>query len=122
MATVKYCNFSCICNRDDCDRKHYIEDKNDRIAVKELFDKYYDRSIHNETDPDGVRNSPCFYGPLCSKTDCKFKHYCKFEFRKEIMSKEWFKISRKNNKQKILADLKEKYNISDEDMEKLAKL
>jgi len=122
MTTVKYCNFSCVCNRDDCERKHYIEDKNDRIAVKELFDKHYDRSIHNETDPDGVRNSPCFYGPLCSKTDCNFKHYCKFEFRKEIMSKEWFKISRKNNKQKILADLKEKYNISDEDMEKLSKL
>jgi hypothetical protein len=122
MASIKNCNFSCTCNRDTCDRKHYIEDKSNRIIIKELFDKYYERSSHNETDPDGVRNTPCFFGPICTKPDCNFKHYCKFEFRKEIMSKEWYKISRKGNKEKILAELKEKYKITDDDMEKLSRI
>jgi len=123
MATgTKNCNFSCTCNREDCDRKHYIEDPEDRSKVKEIFDKHYDRKIHNETDPDGVRNTPCFFGPLCGKSECNYKHYCKFEFRSEVMNKEWRKISRRDNKEKLLESLKEKYEISEEDMELLAKL
>lgn len=118
----KNCNFSCTCNRDDCDRKHYIEDKNDRLKVKEIYERLFDRTIHNETDPDGVRNTPCFYGPLCGRSDCNFKHFCKFEFRKDIMNKEWFKISRKSNKEKLLIELKEKYQINDEDYDKLLKM
>lgn len=118
----KNCNFSCTCNRDDCDRKHYIEDKNERLKIKEIYDKFFDRNIHNETDPDGVRNTPCFYGPLCGRSDCNFKHFCRFEFRKEIMNKEWYKISRKNNKEKFLNEIKAKYNIDDDDFDKLLKL
>lgn len=118
----KNCNFSCTCNREDCDRKHYIEDPEDRIKVKEIFDKFYDRKIHNETDPDGVRNTPCFFGPLCGKSECNYKHYCKFEFRSEVMNKEWRKISRRANKESLLESMKEKYDISEEDMERLAKL
>ena len=118
---IKNCNYSCTCNRDDCDRKHYIEDKSDRISIKQLFDRYYERGIHNETDPDGVRNVPCFFGPLCSKNDCNFKHYCSYDFRKEIMNKEWRKLSRKENKEKLLDELQKKYSISDEDMERLVK-
>jgi hypothetical protein len=116
------CNFSCTCNRDDCDRKHYIETPEDRAIVKEIFDKHFDRKIHNETDPDGVRNFPCFFGPLCGKADCNYKHFCKIEFRNEVMNKQWRKISRKDNKEKFLAELKEKYSISDEDVEALSKL
>lgn len=118
----KNCNFSCTCNRDECDRKHYIDNKDDRLKVKEIYDKFYDKSTHNETDPEGVRNIPCFFGPLCGKTECNYKHFCSFEFRKEVMNKEWFKYTRKNNKQQLLADMKAKYNISDEDIEKLAKM
>ena len=33
-ASAKNCNFSCTCNRDDCERKHYIEDINDRKIIK----------------------------------------------------------------------------------------
>ena len=120
--STKNCNFSCTCNREDCDRKHYIEDPEDRIKVKELFDNHFDRKIHNETDPDGVRNTPCFFGPLCGKSECNYKHYCRFEFRSEVMNKEWRKISRRDNKEKLLEEMKEKYEISDEDMERLAKL
>jgi hypothetical protein len=116
------CNFSCTCNRDDCDRKHYIETPEDRAIVKEIFDKHFDRKIHNETDPDGVRNFPCFFGPLCGKADCNYKHFCKIEFRNEVMNKQWRKISRKDNKEKLLSELKEKYSISDEDIETLSKL
>ena len=116
------CNFSCTCNRDDCDRKHYIETPEDRAIVKEIFDKHFDRKIHNETDPDGVRNFPCFFGPLCGKADCNYKHFCKIEFRNEVMNKQWRKISRKDNKEKFLSELKEKYSISDEDIETLSKL
>jgi hypothetical protein len=120
--SAKNCNFSCTCNREDCDRKHYIEDPEDRVKVKELFDNHFDRKIHNETDPDGVRNTPCFFGPLCGKSECNYKHYCRFEFRSEVMNKEWRKISRRDNKEKLLEEMKEKYEISDEDMERLAKL
>ena len=118
----KNCNFSCTCNREDCDRKHYIEDPEDRATVKEIFDKHFDRKIHNETDPDGVRNTPCFFGPLCGKVDCNYKHYCRVEFRNEVMNKEWRRISRKDNKEKLLNEIKAKYDISDEDMDKLFKL
>jgi hypothetical protein len=38
------------------------------------------------------------------------------------MGKEWRKISFRNTKEKILAEMKEKYKISDEDMEKLKKI
>jgi hypothetical protein len=38
------------------------------------------------------------------------------------MNKEWRKISRKDNKDKLLSEMKEKYSISDDDMAKLAKL
>jgi len=119
--TVKNCNFSCTCNRDDCDRKHHIENKEDRAKVKELYEKHFDRKIHNETDPEGVRRIPCFYGPLCGKTDCNFKHYCKTEFRKEVMNKEWFKITRKSGKEKLFTEMKEKYSISEDDFEKMMK-
>ena len=121
-ASTKNCNFSCTCNREDCDRKHYIEDPEDRVKVKELFDNHFDRKIHNETDPDGVRNTPCFFGPLCGKSECNYKHYCRFEFRSEVMNKEWRKMSRRDNKEKLLEEMKEKYEISEEDMERLAKL
>ena len=120
--STKNCNFSCTCNREDCDRKHYIEDPEDRVKVKELFDNHFDRKIHNETDPDGVRNTPCFFGPLCGKSECNYKHYCRFEFRSEVMNKEWRKMSRRDNKEKLLEEMKEKYEISEEDMERLAKL
>ena len=121
-ASTKNCNFSCTCNREECDRKHYIEDPEDRAKVKEIFDNHFDRKIHNETDPDGVRNTPCFFGPLCGKSECNYKHYCRFEFRSEVMNKEWRKISRRDNKEKLLEAMKEKYDISEEDMERLAKL
>ena len=123
MATgIRNCNFSCTCNREECDRKHYIEDSEDRATVKDIFDDNFDRKIHNETDPEGVRSVPCFFGPLCSKSECNFKHYCSFEFRMKIMNKEWRKISRKDNQEKVLSELVEKYSISDEDLEKISKL
>ena len=123
MATgIRNCNFSCTCNRDECDRKHYIEDPEDRATVKVIFDDNFDRKIHNETDPDGVRNSPCFFGPLCSKSECNFKHYCSFEFRMKIMNREWRKISRNDNKEKVLSELNDKYSFSKEDLEKLSKM
>jgi hypothetical protein len=121
-ASVKNCNFSCTCNRDDCSRKHYIEDIDDRKIIKDLYDANFDRREHNETDPNGVRNVPCFFGPLCSRSECNFKHYCCYEFRVNVMNREWRKISRKENKERLLNDLKTKYKISDEDMEKLVKL
>jgi hypothetical protein len=37
------------------------------------------------------------------------------------MSKEWRKVLRKDNKDKVLAKMQEKYSIRDDDMEKLAK-
>jgi hypothetical protein len=118
---VKNCNFSCTCNRDECAFKHYIENKEDRALFKELYDDKFDRKTHNETDPEGVRNTPCFFGGLCSREDCNFKHYCNHTFR-VALNKEWRKIARKENRERVFAELKAKYKISDEDMEKLEKL
>jgi hypothetical protein len=38
------------------------------------------------------------------------------------MNKEWRKLTRKDNKDRLLAELKTKYKISAEDMEKLEQL
>jgi hypothetical protein len=38
------------------------------------------------------------------------------------MNKEWRKMSRRANKESLLESLKEKYDISEEDMERLAKM
>jgi hypothetical protein len=38
------------------------------------------------------------------------------------MNKEWNKVAYKSKKEKLIADLKAKYSISDEDVEKLMKL
>jgi len=119
--TIKNCNFSCTCNRDECGFKHYIENKDDRALFKDLYDSKFERKTHNETDPEGVRNVPCFFGALCSRDECNFKHYCNSTFRKE-MNKEWRKIARKENRDRVLAEMKAKYKISDDDMEKLAGL
>jgi hypothetical protein len=121
MATVKNCNFSCTCNRADCERKHHVDNIEDRAEFKKLYESRFDRKIHNETDPQGVRLVPCYFGAVCGKADCNFKHYCNIEFRKEF-SKEWFKVSRKAGKERILAEMKSKYSISDEDLERLSKM
>ena len=118
----KNCNYSCTCTRENCDFKHYIEDKNDRFKVKEIYDENFNRTIHNETDPEGVRHVPCFFGYFCKNSSCNFKHFCNYEFRKEIMNKEWFKYSRRNEKDKLVNYLKAKYNINQDDFEKLVKL
>ena len=120
-SAIRNCNFSCTCNRDDCERKHYIENAEDRTLFKDLYEKSYDRKKHNETDPDGVRNTPCFFGPLCSREECNFKHYCRFDFRMEI-NREWRKIARKENRDRLLSEMKDKYKISDDDFEKLSKI
>jgi hypothetical protein len=119
--TIKNCNFSCICNRDDCERKHYIEHADDRALFKDFYETSFDRKEHHETDPNGVRNSPCFFGQLCSREDCNFKHYCRFEFRME-MNREWRKIARKEYRERILSEMKTKYKISNEDLEKISKI
>ena len=36
----KNCNFSCTCNREECERKHYIENPDDRATVKDIYDEY----------------------------------------------------------------------------------
>jgi hypothetical protein len=38
------------------------------------------------------------------------------------MNREWNKITYKSKKEKLIADLKAKYSISDEDVEKMAKM
>jgi ribosomal protein L20A (L18A) len=40
----------------------------------------------------------------------------------KIMNKEWRKISRTDNKEKVLSEIAGKYSLSDEDLDKLSKL
>jgi hypothetical protein len=38
------------------------------------------------------------------------------------MNRKWRKISQKENRDRVLSDIKDKYKISDEDFEKLLKI
>jgi len=79
--------------------------------TKELIDdirsRSYDSHFHD-------------FEELIIITSGSLEHF--IDFRKEVMNKGWRKQSFRITKEKILAELKEKYNISDEDMEKLRKL
>ena len=90
MATVKICNFSCSCVRDDCSFKHKINDPDLRKEFKALVDSKLEKGGFNETDPDGTRHLPCLHGFLCGKEDCGFKHRSSFAGRKVIIA-EWEK-------------------------------
>lgn len=88
--TVKVCNFACSCVREDCSFKHRIDDLELRKEFKEIVDTKFDKTNHNETDPNGSRHLPCIHGYLCGKEDCGFKHRCSFSGRKIIIA-EWNK-------------------------------
>ena len=117
---VRNCNFSCVCNRKDCSYKHRIEGVEKRIQFKEIFDKLYDKSKHNETDPEGVRKINCCHGALCNKDGCNFKHFCNFEGR-VLITKEWFKQNKKEDNVEFLKKLEETYEFSAEDLAELKK-
>jgi hypothetical protein len=89
-ANNKVCNYSCSCIREECSFKHYINNVELRKEFKLIVDEKFDKSIHNETDPDGIRNIPCIYSYLCNKEECGYKHRCSFIGRKEIQN-EWYK-------------------------------
>jgi hypothetical protein len=116
-ADIICCKFPSSCIRPECNRKHYIAAFEDRVIVKQMFDNNYDVKIHNEKFVQGFRNVSCFSGLLCSNVNCKFRHNCSFEFRREFMVKEWRKILRKDYKDKVFAEMKKKYSISDDDLE-----
>jgi hypothetical protein len=96
--SVKVCNFSCSCVRDDCSFKHRIDDIELRKEFKKIVDAKFDKNSHNETDPDGVRHIPCLHGFLCGKEDCGYKHRCSFVGRKLIIA-EWNKAHPRERKE-----------------------
>jgi len=119
----KVCNFSCSCIRDDCSFKHRIDDIELRKEFKKIIDAKYDKNIHNETDPDGVRHLPCHHGFLCNNESCGFKHRCSFAGRKEIQNEWYIQHPRPFRKQLTMEDaeqlkkLVDKYMMSFEDGE-----
>lgn len=98
MTTVKVCNFSCSCTRDECSFKHRIDELELRKEFKKIIDEKFDKNVHNETDPDGVRHIPCIHGFLCGKEDCGYKHRCSFVGRKLFVA-EWNKLHPKERKE-----------------------
>lgn len=118
MTDAKICNFNCICNRDDCSYKHYLNTVDERKAFKELFDATYDKSRHNETDPKGERRRMCLFGHLCGKDDCGFKHFCNIDCRR-LLQKSWYRVTKKSENKAFLAELGGKYQMSEEEMTKL---
>ncbi len=121
--SLKVCNFSCSCVRDDCSFKHRIDNLELRKEFKDIVDAIFDKNIHNETDPDGIRHIPCIHGYLCNNEDCGYKHRCSFSGRKEIQN-EWFnKHPRPQRKQLTIEDAEQlnklsiKYMMTHEDAE-----
>ena len=96
--TTKVCNFSCSCVRDDCSFKHRIDDLELRKEFKKIVDEIYNKDVHNETDPDGIRHIPCIHGFICGKEDCGFKHRCSFVGRKLIIAR-WNKLHPRERKE-----------------------
>ena len=121
--SAKVCNFSCSCVRDDCTFKHRIDELELRKEFKKIVDTKFDKTAHNETDPDGIRHIPCLHGFLCGKEDCGFKHRCSFAGRKEIQSEWYIAHPRPQRKQLTEEDaehmrkLVDKYMMSFEDGE-----
>jgi len=87
--------------------------------MKELHDKLYDKTAHNETDPDGVRKVVCHFGLLCNKEECNFKHYCNFNGR-QVLIKAWKKEHRSHEGAKLVEAIKGK--ITTAELEQLMKL
>lgn len=121
--SVKVCNFSCSCIREDCSFKHRIEDIELRKEFKKIVDAKFDKTAHNETDPEGVRHVPCLHGLLCGKEDCGYKHRCSYAGRKEIQNEWYSNHSRPQRKQltdedaELMRKLVDKYMMSFEDGE-----
>lgn len=115
---TKTCNFNCVCNREGCAYKHYLVSADERKAFKELVDSAYDKTLHNETDPDGVRHRICVFGHLCGKEACTFKHFCNFEGRR-LLQQSWRKQSRKAEAFQFIDELNEKYSFDEAELEKL---
>lgn len=114
----KVCKFNCICNRDDCSFRHYITSADDRKAFKVVIDSVYDKSSHNETDPEGIRRRVCFYGHLCGKKDCGFQHFCNFEGR-VLIQKMWYRQNKRSEALAFIDELNEKYSLEDNEIERL---
>ena len=118
---VKTCNFNCTCSHSDCSFYHHIPDVIDRIKFKELYDKTYDKTLHNETDPEGVRKMTCKFGLLCSKEDCGFKHFSNFTGR-SLLIKSWKKEYKKQFGRILIDDIKADKLNKEEIIERLEKL
>lgn len=115
----KTCNFNCTCTRPDCSFNHHISDLEERTQMKALWDELYDKTAHNETDPEGVRKVVCNFGLLCNKDGCNFKHYCNFTGR-QVITRAWKKDHRATEGAKLVEDIKGK--ISADELERLMKL
>lgn len=123
MTTIdtKICNFNCMCVRDGCSFKHYLETFEDRKAFKQLFDDIIKNTPHNEPDPDGIRKKNCLFGMLCNNEDCGFKHFCDYDSRISLR-KYWYKQSFKTKNMNFLEELNEKYSFTQEDYDALKRM
>ena len=116
---VKTCNFNCTCTHQDCSYYHHLPNIEDRIAFKGLYDSIYDKTKHNETDPEGCRKVVCKFGLLCNKEDCGFKHFCNHNGRAELC-KSWWKEGRKRESARFVERIR--YKMDAEELEQLMKL
>ena len=124
MTTIeKTCNFNCTCVRPDCSYRHRLESLDDRKRFKELHDRLYDKSVHNETDPEGCRHKICIHGLLCNREDCGFKHFSNYQGR-VVMTRQWYKEQKGQEKALLVTKLDEmatKYKFDDGDKELIEK-
>jgi hypothetical protein len=115
--TEKTCNFNCTCVRTDCSYKHHLESLDDRKRFKELHERVYNKSVHNETDPDGCRHKTCVFGLLCNREGCGFKHFSNYQGR-SLLIRQWYKEQRDKTKiddAKRCMEIASKYNFDEDD-------
>jgi len=81
VATVYYCNYNCICTKTVCENKHYFTNIADRKFASVTYNMIPDIRDHIKEENPETRKINCFYGQLCTKKDCGFRHFLSPEGR-----------------------------------------
>ena len=116
MTTKAICKFNCTCINSRCAYDHYIK-FDERVAAKEVYDTLSDEVKAGVEEKSDERRKNCFYGNLCTKKDCGFKHHLNEESRLKFSSliKQKEKVSKMDKiKNHFKAKLGDKWSEEDD--------
>lgn len=77
-----YCDYSCSCIDDRCNKKHIITTKKTRVELS----KFINNIDHILTRDKNIHCDCCVNGILCNEKTCDCYHTYNYESRKIIIS------------------------------------